>query len=504
MDRRDFIKNSSLLTLPLILKSCDWLESKTDYSVHVQNDAHVGHLIRESQSFEVGSNLKTETLVVGGGIAGMSAACHLKNQDFILCELSNQLGGSSSSGSFENIRYSQGAHYDLSYPANYGAEVLSFLEKLNIIQYQEWYNRWSFVDRQHIIFHRSKNQCFDHGKFRKDVIPEGKLKEDFLKELGQYENQMQMPLRLIDSKHHHLSHQSFLQYLEERLEITPEFVAWMDYHMKDDYGAGTAEISALAGIHYFKCRPYYEEIVELFSPPEGNHYFIKKMADSLSQDQLKTNQLVSRIKESPNGFDVEVIDVELKNKYVISCKNVVYAGQKHAIQYIYPEDKHLFENNQYAPWMVVNIVLTDKLPDIAYWQNEMLTEDASFMGFVDSATQQRKSKENRVLTAYYCLPQASRNDLLNVESNKAVIAEKTIGFATDYFGMSVDPFVKHVDIKVMGHAMPIPVSGYLFNDKNQLRKNKNIAYAGVDNGRLPLFFEAVDSGILAANIIQQN
>jgi len=49
----------------------------------------------------------------------------------------------------------------------------------------------------------------------------------------------------------------------------------------------------------------------------------------------------------------------------------------------------------------------------------------------------------------------------------------------------------------MGHAMPVPKKGYLFDDKNKYRSDKNLVYAGVDNSRLPLFFEALDAGIQA-------
>ena len=49
--------------------------------------------------------------------------------------------------------------------------------------------------------------------------------------------------------------------------------------------------------------------------------------------------------------------------------------------------------------------------------------------------------------------------------------------------------------------MPVPKKGYLFNDRNEQTKKDNFLFAGVDNGRLPLMFEALDSGILAANLI---
>jgi len=41
----------------------------------------------------------------------------------------------------------------------------------------------------------------------------------------------------------------------------------------------------------------------------------------------------------------------------------------------------------------------------------------------------------------------------------------------------------------------------LFKDGNEARSNQNIAYAGVDNGRLPLLFEAIDSGIMAGKLL---
>lgn len=54
-------------------------------------------------------------------------------------------------------------------------------------------------------------------------------------------------------------------------------------------------------------------------------------------------------------------------------------------------------------------------------------------------------------------------------------------------------------INVMGHAMPIPEPGYLFKDANT-RSKSGVLYAGVDNGRLPLLYEAVDSGVMTANM----
>lgn len=496
MRRREFVKSSALITLPLLLKSCHWKTGKRAFPINVYSDAKTGHTIYKSNSFTRVKDKSIETLVVGGGIAGVAAASKLHGSDYLLCELSEDLGGTSSAHKKDTFIFSQGAHYDLSYPSNYGSEVLQFLEDLNIIKYQSWNDRWSFVDDQYLIKHRRKNQCYDNGEFRKDVLKESELKTAFLALMGEYKNEMILPTRLIASKHRYLSEITFLEFLNEKLTLTPEFIRGLDYHMKDDYGSDASKVSALAGIHYFACRPYYDEIVELFSPPEGNNYFINKMTGRLSKEQLLTQHLVRKIDETASGFSVEIIDIQNRQVKLVETKKVIYAGQKHALKYIYSPGYELFRDNAVAPWMVVNVVIKNELQKLGYWQNEMLTEDPTFLGFVDSDTQQG-NMDYRVLTGYYCLPPGSREDLINAEENKAAIAEMTIKHMNNYFKEDITALVRRVDIKVMGHAMPIPKPGYLFNDKNEVSKNEKIFYAGVDNGRLPLLFEALDSGLTA-------
>lgn len=491
---------SSLVTLPLLLKSCDWMGGGTDFDVTVFTDIHTGHLLFESQNYPVGATQKTETLIVGGGIAGLSAAYHLKGKDFLLCELSDNLGGTSSWHQHNDVTFAQGAHYDLAYPANYGEDVLGLLESLNIIEYQKWKDAWSFTDSQYIITHRRKSQCFDQGIFREEVLPQGNLSAGFHKLMDGYDGVMKMPTRLIDPAYQELNKLSFMDFLKAKLDLTPEFIRGLDYHMLDDWGGTTSQVSALAGVHYFACRPYYKQVVDLFSPPQGNGYFIEKMA-AVHTEGLLTRHLVKSITEKDGGFEVDVIDIENKAIKRAHANKVIYAGQKHALKYILPDQYPLFESNQYAPWLVLNFIVNDELPGPGYWQNEMLTEDETFMGFVDSDLQQTAENGKRVLTAYYCLPSESREDLRNVEANKEVIAEKTLSYLNQYFKRDIGPLVEHVYIKVMGHAMPIPGPGYLFNDKNEIRKYKNLTFAGVDNGRLPLLFEAVDSGLEAVRLL---
>ncbi len=177
---------------------------------------------------------------------------------------------------------------------------------------------------------------------------------------------------------------------------------------------------------------------------------------------------------------------------------MIYAGQKHALKYIFPEQEKLFSNT-YAPWMVVNLISNQVEGEYGYWQNEFLGENRKFLGFIDSSVQsQEELNDKRIFTGYYCLDPSDREYLLTVASASQGIARETQGYVEKTLGRNID--VEACFIKVMGHAMPIPTPNYLFRDANASSEAKMV-YAGVDNGRLPLLFEALDSGIQAASLV---
>lgn len=497
MNRRDFVKKSAIsASLPFWLQSCDHLTSRSSFPVSVHSDHSAGHLIMESSQWPVSLKLETETVIVGGGLSGLAAARTIRDEDFLLFELSDRIGGTSASTDFEGISFCQGAHYDLAYPDYYGEEVLGFLEELQIIQFEPWKKMWSFKDRQHIIPSYRRQQCYAHGAIRGDVIPEGYQKETFYKILSDYLGEMKLPTRLIAEEYRYLDEISFFQFLSDKMEFDSAFERQISYHMLDDYGGTMRQVSALAGIHYFMCRPYYTASVDLFSPPNGNDYFVEKILSTLAIEKIKTNHLVKSIVKTNNGFEVEVLDVINKKLIHVSCDKLIYAGQKHALKYIFPEEASLFENS-YAPWMVINMVTNTQPGNYGFWQNEYLGDREDFLGFIDSSVQSRESMDNkRVFSAYYCLKPESREHLITIPNNREFIANEALNAIEEVLNKKID--VNAAFINVMGHAMAIPKPGYLFNDANT-KSSSGIVYAGVDNGRLPLLFEALDSGIAAAS-----
>ena len=195
------------------------------------------------------------------------------------------------------------------------------------------------------------------------------------------------------------------------------------------------------------------------------------------------------------GFNIEVINPIEKSVESWSADRVIYAGQKHALKYVFPEEAPLFDKNEYAPWMVINYVGEQKQGKYGFWQNEYLGEEPSFLGFIDSSVQDQGTlKGNRVYTAYHCLKPSDREYLKTIPDYHTEIVQSTQSKIEAVLGKSVD--VREAHIHVMGHAMAIPAPGFLFPSLSATK----LKYAGVDAGRLPLLFEALDSGLQAAEV----
>jgi protoporphyrinogen oxidase len=501
MDRRSFLKVSGGLILLSACKnefsSKDGLQ-QNDFPIHIDSNSAVGHLVRSAMELPISESITTETLIVGSGIAGLAAASSLRTNDFVVCELDPTLGGTSGAININGSLYSQGEHYDLAYPNNYGKEGLKLLENLNIIQFNGVKSLWEFQDKHYLIPSDKEEACYDNGVMRSSILANTELKQNFLALLKTYDNQFPLPSTSIHADLHHLDHLTFYDYLNKYLPIDSSFIEAIDYQMLDDLGGISTQISALAGIHYYKCRPYYNgEDLELFSPQQGNYYFIQKMAQKMASESLLTNHLVFGMKQQNKHWFIDVYDTKQKIRKEYVTNNVVYAGQKHALKHIHPASHASFNDVSYAPWVVVNIELNDNDLDGSKWQNDFLSPNGTFLGFVDSKIQ--NNKNSRVLTAYYCFPDIHHYIVKNFEDSAKDLVHETVSNISLYYKKDISKFVKQAHIKLLGHAMPIPQPGYL-TKKRTLFKD-NLAFAGVDTGRLPLMFDALDSGIQAAKAI---
>lgn len=499
MNRRGFIQISSVALLPILLGIFPKRPKNLGkYSIDVKSNRSFGHLLRSLSKTAPVTERSVDYVIVGGGVAGISAATQLSGKSFLLFEADDRLGGSSAADHWKDTVFAMGAHYELAYPASFGKEVIDLMKEMNVIRFNDYSKLYEFVDEQYVIKKAQMEQCYIKGELIDDVLADVGGGAEFEKIVSVFKGKMLLPTRLIEEEYHFLNTISFKEFIESKMELSADLERRISYQMLDDWGGRCDEVSALAGIHYYMCRPYDEKDIPLFSPPNGNSYFIEKMVGYIDQpDAFEVNTLVRSIKEVEDGVEVEVITPDLEVQ-LIRAKKVIYAGQKHALKYILKTEKPLFENS-YAPWLVLNFICR-KGVDFDKWQNDVLTDKLEFLGFVNSKAQKTRSVDYDVFTAYYCLSELDRNQLVKIEEAPGNFVESTIDLIEEETGTYLRDHLEHVNIKLMGHAMPIPKPGYL-SFKDVPTHSSNIIFAGVDTGRLPLFYEACDSGIQAGKIL---
>lgn len=97
----------------------------------------------------------------------------------------------------------------------------------------------------------------------------------------------------------------------------------------------------------------------------------------------------------------------------------------------------------------------------------------------------------------------ARAALVDIEKDPSPFVEATLDLIAETTQVDVRDYLQHVSVNLMGHAMPVPSPGYL-SFANVPQVSERIVLAGVDTGRLPLFFEACDSGLQAAATLLKN
>lgn len=505
MNRRSFIQISSAALLPILLGIFPRKRSgKGGYTIDVVSNRKFGHLLRASQGKQATRELETEYIIVGGGISGVSAALTLKNHDFMLFEAGDRLGGTSACGHWEDTYFAMGAHYELAYPETFGKDVIDLLKNINVIEWNAFSELYEFVEKKYVIPESHMEQCYVQGEIESSIFSNEEYQDQLATILEPFHGKMPMPTHLIEKEFHYLNEISFGEYLTEKCEFSEDMARRISYQMLDDWGGTVHDVSALAGIHYYVCRPYDEQDVELFSPPNGNAYFIEKMIGHMPDktNAIRTNTLVRSVREKDGVVECEVLNND-GSIDLIRAKGLIYTGKKHALPYILSPEL-IPERNKidYAPWIVMNIAV-EKGTSFGKWQNDVLTKDQNFLGFVDSSRQHTQHQTHDVLTAYYCFPPEHRNKLVELEEAPQPFIDATIELIEKETEQEFASKVKHVNLHFMGHAMPIPTPGYLSFEAVQ-RCSDRILLAGVDTGRLPLFFEACDSGIQAANELISN
>ena len=473
-----------------------------------------------------------EVLILGSGAAALSALwflARLGQRNVILAE-GLERNGNNAAFVHGDLRAPGGAHY-LALPSRESVALRAMLADLGILE--------SGVDsdtpryREADLVFAPAERLRYQGRWQEALLPQedDDSRRFFaliqrLKRARGSDGRKVFAIPIVlssqDSAWRALDRLTFAQWLAREGYRSPSLLWYLDYCCRDDYGAGAAQVSAFAGLHYFAARGHDSEAVLTW--PDGLAHLSQLLRERSGLQALDAlpdavtlhfsqpaaiNASAVRIRELDDRVEVLLRDngsgalTLLRARQVICAMPLMVAARvvENAAAY-----GLLAGRGDYAPWLVSNFVLhrfpAEGAGEALAWDN--VIHGSGGLGYVAASNQLiRVAKPARtVFTAYTALnqgdPAAVRAWLLNAPDAEllAFAAQDLVAAYGKGFWRAVDAVV----INVRAHAMRIPRPGYL--DDAQLAAvrahRSRLLFAHGDLGGYSVFEEAVFWGVEAA------
>ena len=524
LNRRDLLK--LFLGAPIAFAAC-----RTDHprvvpeGEIVGQSADLGHILRAGRTFEVPSD-RWETkraVIVGGGIAGLSAAWKFKKQnfnDFVLLELEKEVGGTSISGKGDPVGYPWAAHY-LPVPFSENTELVSLLDEMSLTEGRD--AQGEVIVKEQFLCREPEERVFFKGRWYEGLYLNVGAGDEDKRQFAEFQRKIDdwvnwrdargrrafaVPLETCsdDATVTSLDRISFTDWLRQN-GFTSERLHWYcDYATRDDYGLKADQTSAWVGLFYFcsRVRKSGVESQPFITVPEGNGQFVHHFA-GLAGDNIRRSQVVVSIVPTDSGVDVVTLDGgELRG---IHCERAIYASPMFTAPYVirgFRDDPPFAAVEfQHNAWFVANLFLKDRpKPRFAKdfplsWDN-VLYESPS-LGYVTATHQKGIDYGPTVLTYYYpmCHETDGRTKLFSYDWRQ--LADVCL---TDLSRAHSDIYelTERIDIMRWGHAMISPRPNFVWSGirEKAVKPYRKIHFAHTDLSGVALFEEAFYHGLRAA------
>jgi glycine/D-amino acid oxidase-like deaminating enzyme len=465
----------------------------------------IGHLLRGGSIPAATQQRRVPVVIVGGGVAGLSAGWHLARngfRDFEILELENEAGGNARFGENRVSAYPWGAHY-VPLPTKESRFVRELFEELGVIT---GYNNGEPSYNEEYLCFDPQERLYIHGRWQDGLVPSvGTTDRDrgdferFREIVEKYRARraftIPMEFSAGDKDLIALDSISIRDFLNDRGLHSPALHWYVDYACRDDYGSNSADVSAWAGMHYFASRDIEETSVLTW--PEGNGWIVKRLRDKLA-NHIRTGALAFRVSQDR----VDYYDVHEKVSTTIHTDHIIFACPTYLAKYLLQDPPHI-EAFEYAPWLVANLTL-DAFPEqragvpIA-WDNVIY--DSESLGYVVATHQSLHTHQpETVFTFYYPLigsPATERTRLLNTSW------ESWVDFILADLSKphpEIRDLVRNIDIMRWGHAMVRPRPGFTWGEARRrfAQPFGRIHFAHSDLSGFSIFEEAQYRGVTAA------
>jgi len=493
-----------------------------------------GHRLRDGMRVEVLKDawINTPVVIVGGGVAGLSAARRLSRsglKDFVLVELEKDPGGTSRSGSNQHISFPWGAHY-IPAPMKENQELITLLAEIGIMEGSN--GEGEPVIREEFLCRDPQERVFYKGRWYEGLYLHAGASEDDKKQFERFNSEIGRWVAWRDSRGRRaftlpvsacsddaevtaLDQISMGNWMNQHGFNSPRLRWWVDYACRDDYGMLLDQTSAWAGLFYFCSRVVKPNVDSqpLITWPEGNGRLVNHLFET-AREQIQLNraavELIPVEESGRTRVDVITLDQEGRNPRGYRAEKVIFAAPQFVARYIIrpyrdTPPQHIAEF-EYGSWMVSNLLLRDRPKpksdrDFPMAWDNVLYESPS-LGYVVATHQRSRDRGPTVFTYYYPLcddnPGSARTRLL--ETDWAGWAEVTLADLSRAHS-DIRDLVERLDVMRWGHAMIRPRTGFIWGRARRegAKPFRSIHFAHSELSGVALFEEAFDVGLRAAD-----
>ncbi len=524
--RRAFLKNiAGFALIVTVLQGCG--KNVKSMLVKLTGTNHIlGHRLWAKNFPEISKQIQIPYLIIGGGIAGLSAARQLKKQgidNFIILEMEGHTGGNSSGGENFYSKYPLGAHY-LPLPNFHDKELIAFLHEEGIITA---FNNNGFpeFDEQQLAF-SPQERLFFRNTWQEGLVPRYGNTHAVEKDFSRFFNMMDIyreakgiddryifdiPLHISskDEKFIELDCITMKTWLNKNGFRSEELYEYTDYCCRDDFGLGIEYVSAWAGVHYFAARKHnagnnYNQNVLTW--PEGNARLAshlkkyskgKTMTDTLAFDvAIAEGKVITKAYESSTANTIEIVS----DKVIICTPQFVN-------KYLFHERKNYTKQFTYAPWLLATLMLKQLPEDTDQplsWDNVIYKGKG--LGYIYDQHQSLKQvQDKKVITYYHSFSSAdSKATRKQIYKKDKAYWKKFVIDDIKTAHPAIENLIEEINIHILGHGMISPVPNFLSGEArkkaSQSIENK-IYFAHSDLSGISIFEEAFHQGIKAVNDI---
>ena len=529
LTRRDIL--TAFLGLPIAAAACRSRPVPLSVAGQIVGTSEkIGHRIRAGLPLTIPADQwqPVEVVIVGGGIAGLSAAWHLQRRgftDFVVLELESQPGGTSRSETSPLVPYPWGAHY-LPVPQKENAQLITLLDDLGFLEGRT--AEGDPIVAEQYLCRDPQERLYYRGRWYEGLyLHAGATPEDiaqfaaFTAEIDRWvawrdaRGRRAFAIPLVtssdDAEVTALDKITMSEWLLQHGWTSPRLHWFVDYGCRDDFGLKSEQTSAWAGIFYFAARLQKpgDEAQPLMTWPEGNGRLVTHLYNTVRTKvhlEVAVADLNPVIVNNRNSVEVSALDINTQTPVGFRANRVIVATPQFLSRYVIrpyrdtpPAHLHEFV---YGSWMVANLTLPQRPESRGFplaWDNVLY--DSPSLGYVVATHQRGLDHGPTVLTDYYPFcdpdPRLTRAKLLAMDWQTGadiVFSDLRRPHPT------LHTLVERLDIMRWGHAMIRPHPGFIWGEarRKAVRPFRGIHFANTDLSGIALFEEAFYHGVRAA------